>query len=442
MAVVANTFQSTSAVGNRETLSDVVSRITPEDTPIYSLIEKETFKGTHPEWETDDLAAPAANIRLEGDEYTFGATTPAVRVGNYTQIMRKDGIISGTQDATDNAGNVEQVRFQKVKKAVELRKDVDLKDLELMGMLGSGTFGRVRLVRHKREPTTPYALKQLQKARVVEYGQVDNVKNERDVMVNLNHPFILKCVATFQDKHSLFMLLEFVQGGELFSLLSKQDTGAVPVAWAKFFAACVSAALADGFHARKIAYRDLKPENLLLDSQGYIKVVDLGFAKHIPTRTYTLCGTPEYLAPEIVLGKGHDEGVDWWAVGILIFEMLCGVSPFADESGDQIKIARKIVRGKVSWPDWIRDAQAKDIVKGLLTAKQTKRLGCLKGGGQDVKAHAWFGTIDWAKLLRRDIKAPWTPKVKDPFDGAMFEPEDDDDSVVPYRGDQALFADF
>lgn len=125
MAVVTNTFVTTSARGNREELSDVVSRITPEDTPIYSLIEKESFKTTHPEWETDDLAAPAQNVVPEGDDYTFSATTAAVRVGNYTQILRKDGIISGTQDATDNAGNVEQVRYQKLKKAVELRKDVE-----------------------------------------------------------------------------------------------------------------------------------------------------------------------------------------------------------------------------------------------------------------------------------------------------------------------------
>jgi len=125
MAVVTNTFQSTSAVGNREELSDVVSRITPEDTPIYSMIEKETFKTTHPEWEADDLAAPAANVNLEGDDYDFDATTPGDRMGNYTQIMRKTGIISGTQDATDNAGNVEQVKYQKLKKGIELRKDVE-----------------------------------------------------------------------------------------------------------------------------------------------------------------------------------------------------------------------------------------------------------------------------------------------------------------------------
>lgn len=139
MAVIANTFQTTSAVGNRETLSDVVSRITPEDTPIFSLIEKESFAGTHPEWETDALAAPAANIQLEGDEYTFGATTPAARLGNYTQIMRKDGIISGTQDATDNAGSVEQVKYQKLKKGVELRKDVEFSIVDTNASVGGAT---------------------------------------------------------------------------------------------------------------------------------------------------------------------------------------------------------------------------------------------------------------------------------------------------------------
>lgn len=125
MSTVSNTFQTTSAVGNREELSDVVSRITPEDTPIYSMIEKVTCKSVHPEWETDALAAPAANIQLEGDDYTFGATTPPTRLGNYTQIMRKDGIVSETQDVVDEAGNVQKVRYQKLKKGVELRKDVE-----------------------------------------------------------------------------------------------------------------------------------------------------------------------------------------------------------------------------------------------------------------------------------------------------------------------------
>jgi hypothetical protein len=125
MPVIANTFQSPAAKVNREELSNVVSRITPEDTPIYSTIEKVSYDTTHPEWVVDDLAAPADNIQLEGDEYTFGVTTPAIRLGNYTQIMRKDGILSRTQNKTQNAGSVEQIKYQKLKKGVELRKDVE-----------------------------------------------------------------------------------------------------------------------------------------------------------------------------------------------------------------------------------------------------------------------------------------------------------------------------
>lgn len=126
MAAIANTFISTSAIGNREQLSNIVNRITPEDTPVYSDIGKGKLTGTHPEWEIDVLAAPAANAQAEGDEYTFAATTPPVRVGNYSQIYRKDGIVSNTQDAVDNAGNVEKIAEQKIKKGIELRKDVEL----------------------------------------------------------------------------------------------------------------------------------------------------------------------------------------------------------------------------------------------------------------------------------------------------------------------------
>jgi len=139
MAIVANTFQSTSAKANREELSDVISRITPEDTPIYSMIEKVSFDTTHPEWLVDDLAVSVANIQLEGDEYTFGATSAAVRLGSYTQIMRKDGVISGTQDATNNAGNVEQVKYQKLKKGVELRKDTEFAIVDTNAQVAGAT---------------------------------------------------------------------------------------------------------------------------------------------------------------------------------------------------------------------------------------------------------------------------------------------------------------
>lgn len=190
---------------------------------------------------------------------------------------------------------------------------VHFHDLEHMTTLGAGTFGRVKLVKHR--PTgAAYALKILQKAQVVDFKQTTNVMNERDVMAMVDHPFVLKLVATFKDKDCLYMLLELVSGGELFTLLANQETGYVSSDAAKFYAACVISAL-EALHERNILYRDLKPENMLIDAQGYIKVVDMGFAKVVPERTFTLCGTPEYLAPELVLGKGHHKGVDYWAAG-------------------------------------------------------------------------------------------------------------------------------
>lgn len=306
-------------------------------------------------------------------------------------------------------------------------------DMELIRTLGAGTFGRVKLVRH-RPSNGAYALKVLQKAQIVAYGQQKNVMNERNVMCMVNHPFVLKLCATYQDKDCLFMLLELVQGGELFSLLANQETGYLPAAEARFYAACVIAGL-EALHAKNILYRDLKPENMLIDAQGYIKIVDMGFAKVVPDRTYTLCGTPEYLAPELVYGKGHNKGVDYWAVGVLIYEMLCGSSPFADDSNDQMKICKKIVKGRYTYPGWMRDREAKDLVNKLLTQKVTSRLGCKRGGVDDIKQHKWFRGVDWAALEAKRIAAPWVPPLKDPFDTSHFDPYDEDDTVEPYSDD-------
>lgn len=202
----------------------------------------------------------------------------------------------------------------------------------------------------------------MQKAQIVAYKQQNNVLNEKNVLMMLDHPFILKLEKTFKDANTLYMLLELVQGGELFSLLANHEDGRLPSRHARFYAGCVTSAL-EHMHSMDILYRDLKPENMLIDAEGYIKVnrccsgcrwvflllscgvscdlvqmVDMGFAKVVKTgRTYTLCGTPEYLAPEIVMGQGHHKGVDYWALGVLIFEMLCGYSPFADlERNDQV----------------------------------------------------------------------------------------------------------
>ena len=162
-------------------------------------------------------------------------------------------------------------------------------------------------------------------------------------------------------------------------------------------------------HGKNIIYRDLKPENILINSNGYIKLTDFGFAKIIEGKTYTLCGTPEYLAPEIILNKGHGKAVDWWTFGILIYEMLVGIDPFNDD--DPMMVYQKIIKNKIKFPKNI-EKDAKSIIKHLLDADVTKRYGCLKDGVKDIIDHRWYKNFDWKNLLFMTLEAPYVPKIK------------------------------
>ncbi|TRX91770.1 hypothetical protein FHL15_007323 [Xylaria flabelliformis] len=281
-----------------------------------------------------------------------------------------------------------------------------LNDFDLLRTLGTGSFGRVHLVQSKHNQRF-YAVKVLKKAQVVKMKQVEHTNDERRMLGEVKHPFLITLWGTFQDARNLYMVMDFVEGGELFSLLRK--SGRFPNPVAKFYAAEVTLAL-EYLHSRNIIYRDLKPENLLLDRHGHLKITDFGFAKRVPDKTWTLCGTPDYLAPEVVSNKGYNKSVDWWSLGILIYEMLCGYTPFWD-SGSPMKIYENILRGKVKYPAYVHP-DAQDLLERLITPDLTKRLGNLYGGPQDVKGHPWFSEVTWDRLSRKDIDAPYTPPVK------------------------------
>ncbi|KAI0011803.1 Pkinase-domain-containing protein [Xylariaceae sp. FL0662B] len=281
-----------------------------------------------------------------------------------------------------------------------------LGDFDLLRTLGTGSFGRVHLVQSKHNQRF-YAIKVLKKAQVVKMKQVEHTNDERRMLGEVKHPFLITLWGTFQDPRNLYMVMDFVEGGELFSLLRK--SGRFPNPVAKFYAAEVTLAL-EYLHSRNIIYRDLKPENLLLDRHGHLKITDFGFAKRVPDKTWTLCGTPDYLAPEVVSNKGYNKSVDWWSLGILIYEMLCGFTPFWD-AGSPMKIYENILRGKVKYPAYIHP-DAQNLLELLITPDLTKRLGNLYGGPQDVKTHPWFAEVTWDRLSRKDIDAPYTPPVK------------------------------
>jgi protein kinase A len=290
---------------------------------------------------------------------------------------------------------------------------VKLSDYDVLTTLGTGSFGRVRLAKEKKSGEY-VAIKMLKKAEILRLKQVDHIISENTILSNIKHPFLIKMLGFAQDERFLYIVLEFVQGGELFTYL--RNLGKLENNEAVFFAAQV-VSMFEYLHSKNIVYRDLKPENLLIASDGYLKLTDFGFAKYIEGRTYTLCGTPEYLAPEILLNKGHGKPVDWWCLGILTYEMLAGIDPFSDE--DPMAIYQKILKGKVKFPRTF-DKNAKSLVKHLLVSDLTKRYGNLKGGVNDIKTHRWFAGMDWDALYRKEIPPFYKPSIKSRGDTSNY----------------------
>ena len=305
-------------------------------------------------------------------------------------------------------------------------RTLKLDDLHEISVLGTGSFGRVTLVRYKEGHV--FALKALAKAEIQQKRQQENIIMEKNILTKCDHPFILSCIRTFVDSRRVYFLLEFVQGGELFSILHTDARDGVPEDQARFYSAGVTLALAH-LHHLGIAYRDLKPENIMVDRFGYPKLIDMGFAKEIKDVSFTLCGTPEYIAPEIVLGRGHNKAVDWWSLGILTYEMIVGFSPFVDE--DQMSIMRSIVRNDPIFPGFKTSNAGKDFIKNLLDRDPTRRLGARRRRERDVMAHRFFDPLNFDDYVAKRIQAPWEPNVASDTDVHNFDPYDDEPNDVP-----------
>ena len=299
-----------------------------------------------------------------------------------------------------------------------------LEDFKLGVTLGTGSFGRVRFATHKATGGI-WAIKMLKKCEVVRLQQVDHILSEKEILDVLDHPFIVRLGGTFQDDRYLYLAIEYICGGEFFTHLRKatrlrHEDG-------MFYAAQI-VTIFDYLHKQSIIYRDLKPENLLLDERGYFKITDFGFAKRVAFKTWTLCGTPEYIAPEVLLNKGHGKGVDWWTLGILLFEMLAGQPPFVDD--DPMGIYNQIIEGKVRFPKYF-ERGSKSLIKRLLTADLTRRYGCLRRGAEDIMEHKFFLGFDFGKLLGGELPAPIVPTVKDKNDTSNFDPYPEEEDEVP-----------
>ncbi|CAI5455394.1 unnamed protein product [Caenorhabditis angaria] len=314
------------------------------------------------------------------------------------------------------------------------RESFSLQQLERLVTIGKGTFGRVELARDKISGAH-YALKVLNIHKVVEMRQTEHVHNEKKVLMRLKHPFIVKMYANEKDKNFLYMIMEYVPGGELFSYL--RASRSFSNSMARFYASEIVCAL-EYIHSLGIVYRDLKPENLMLSKEGHIKMADFGFAKELRDRTYTICGTPDYLAPESLARTGHNKGVDWWALGILIYEMMVGKPPFRGKTTKEIYEA--IIDHKLKFPRSFNLA-AKDLVKKLLEVDRTQRIGCMKNGTQDVKDHKWFEKVVWDDTLHLRVEPPIVPTLYHSGDTGNFDDYEEEagDGPIALQRERDLF---
>jgi len=292
---------------------------------------------------------------------------------------------------------------------------VRLADFEILSTIGRGNFGRVLMVKYILTGQI-LAMKVLDKQSLIKKNQVRGTKTEREILTKINCPFLVKLYFAFQTPDKLYFVMDYINGGELFFHM-QNETVFTPER-VRFYVAEILLGV-EYLHERGIIYRDLKPENILLTADGHICMTDFGISKEGITcnndRTATFCGTPEYLAPEILKGSQYGKEVDWWSLGTLMYEMLTSMPPFYEENVQLMY--QKIVSSKVDFSELEDQPDAIDFIKCLLEKDPEKRI-CEPS---ILKQHKYFESIDWEKLEKKQIEPPWKPPVKTPDDTSCFD---------------------
>uniref|UniRef100_A0A1A9UUT2 non-specific serine/threonine protein kinase n=1 Tax=Glossina austeni TaxID=7395 RepID=A0A1A9UUT2_GLOAU len=308
--------------------------------------------------------------------------------------------------SSDNDLRENEIELKEVIK--EGHDKADPSQFELLRVLGEGSFGKVFLVRKVvgKDAGALYAMKVLKKATLKVKDRVRST-NERKILADVGHAFIVKLHYAFQTPGKLYLILDFLRGGDLFTRLSKEVMFTEEDV--KFYLAELALAL-NHLHSLGIIYRDLKPENILLDENGHIALTDFGLSKQPldGSKTYSFCGTVEYMAPEIVNRKGHDFAADWWSFGVLMYEMLTGNLPFHGQSRQETM--NQILRSKLGMPENL-SPEAQSLLRALFKRNPQNRLGAGPNGILDIKAHCFFATIDWTRLEKKDVRPPFIPAV-------------------------------
>ncbi|XP_051541960.1 ribosomal protein S6 kinase beta-1 isoform X1 [Myxocyprinus asiaticus] len=309
---------------------------------------------------------------------------------------------------------------------------------ELLRVLGKGGYGKVFQVR-KITGSTPgkiFAMKVLKKATIMRNAKdTAHTKAERSILEEVKHPFIVDLMYAFQTGGKLYLILEYLSGGELFTQLERE--GIFMEDTACFYLAEISMALGH-LHQKGIIYRDLKPENIMLNNNGHVKLTDFGLCKesiYDGTVTHTFCGTIEYMAPEILMRSGHNRAVDWWSLGALMYDMLTGAPPFTAEN--RKKTIDKILRCKLNFPPYLTQ-EARDLLKRLLKRNASVRLGAGPGDAVDIQAHSFFRHVNWDDLLAFKVEPPFKPFLQSADDVSQFDSKFTSQTPVDSPDDSTL----
>jgi len=390
-----------------------------------TTVGDEVFPVEEEEGTTLHIRKPARSVREE-DEKDFKAAKPAALTRQAThgeQIERNSEemlVEEGGEEGSEESGDAVSPLSKK-------KRGVSTKDFQILCVIGMGAYGKVLQVKNKTNRKV-YAMKVISKKLLQKKNHIAYMQAERDIMTKVDHPFVVGLKCSFQTPDKMFLIMDYMPGGELFFHLDKE--GFILEDTARFYAAELVLAL-EFLHSINIIHRDLKPENILIDGKGHIKVTDFGLAKEFSSSessddgTRTVCGTYEYMAPEMISKKGYSKAVDWWSLGTLMYEMMTGKPPFRGKNKENLM--KRILTEKIKFPHWL-SGEATSIMKAFLERNVQKRLGAQKstmfkvGGTQAIKEHKFFthARTDWHAIEDLQVRAPIVPEIESVTDTSYF----------------------
>ena len=344
-------------------------------------------------------------IRTLNEKEYFGERALFFNEKRSATIIALDEVILYSISKEDFQKNIENNMKEHLMNRLYLQDNmIELKDLIFKLQLGTGNYGNVCLVRNKKNKF-PYAIKAISRNQINQEQLHENLELERSILLKIDHPFIVKLVKSLKDEKNIYFLMEYIKGKELFDVI--RDIGLLSKLQTQFYGASLMLSV-DYLHERKIIFRDIKPENVIVNQSGYIKLIDFGTSKEIIDRTNTIIGTPHYMAPEVILGEGYSFQVDIWSIAICMYEFICGGVPFGESADEPMDVYLAIINDQMNFPNFCKDNDFKLLMKQMLTKNPISRLSKIS----QVKNHVWFNGFSWDDLIELKMNPPYLPLLK------------------------------